>query len=511
MSCTQERLDALRRYADLSGKLQSDDLPPGAAGEARELCVADLFYLLHVVMQRGDMNNDWCFARCREIREHPDGFLDLWARGHYKSTIITVGLTIQNILHDPEITAAVFSHTRPIAKSFLRQIKREFEGNRLLQALFPHIMPPQKGEKRTWSEDDGLVARRAGNPKEATVEAWGLVDGQPTGKHFSLVVYDDIVSLESTSTPEMIRKTTDAWRLSLNLGTSGGIIRMIGTRYHAADTYHTILQQGSVTPRTYPATADGTPHGPPVLLSSEALACKRRDMGPFVYACQMLQDPLADKAQGFAPEWFRTIPDVPDASRMNRYIIVDPASSKKQHSDYTSMWVVGLHNDNNYYILDGIRDRLNLAERARALFLLHRKHRPLAVGYEHYGMQADIEHLHYLMAQHNYRFTVIALGGSMPKTDRIRRLVPHFEQGRIFFPARLLTRRVDDTTCDLTNEFLQHEYSTFPVSSHDDMLDCLSRILDPELHAGFPLHPAADTPALPEFAAQFSTLWNEGA
>jgi predicted phage terminase large subunit-like protein len=510
MSCTEERLEALRSYADLAGKLRGDKLPPRAAGKARELCVADLFFLLHIVMRRGDMNGDWCFARCREVQEHPDGFLDLWARGHYKSTIITVGLTIRNILRDPEITAGIFSHTRPIAKSFLRQIKREFEGNRLLQALFPHIMPPQKGEKRTWSEDDGLVARRAGNPKEATVEAWGLVDGQPTGKHFSLMVYDDIVSLESTSTPEMIRKTTDAWRLSLNLGTNGGVVRMIGTRYHAADTYHTILQQGSVTPRTYPATADGMPGGAPVLLSAEALARKRRDMGPFVYACQMLQNPLADKAQGFAPEWFRVLPAVPDASRMNRYVVVDPASSKKQSGDYTAMWVIGLHNDNNYYILDGVRDRLNLAERARALFLLHRKHRPLAVGYEHYGMQADIEHLYYLMEQHNYRFTVIPLGGSMPKNDRIRRLVPPFEQGRIFFPGRLLTLRADAASCDLTDEFFRQEYSTFPVSSHDDMLDCLSRILDPELRAWFPVDPAAGLPMQPEFAEQSSNLWNEG-
>ncbi|MDR2604267.1 MAG: hypothetical protein LBC55_02820 [Desulfovibrio sp.] len=514
MPCTQERLDALRRYADLAGRLQPDNerLPPEGAAEARALCITDLFYLLHTVMQRGDMDNNWCFARCREIQEQPDGFLDLWARGHYKSTIITVGLTVQNILSNPEITAGIFSHTRPIAKSFLRQIKREFEGNRLLQALFPHIIPPRRGEKRTWAEDEGLVVSRSGNPKEATVEAWGLVDGQPTGKHFSLIVYDDIVSLESTSNPDMIRKTTDAWRLSLNLGTSGGVIRMIGTRYHAADTYHTILRQGSVIPRTYPATGDGTPHGPPVLLSPESLARKRRDMGPFVYACQMLQNPLADKAQGFVPEWFRTLPDVPDASRMNRYITVDPASSKKQHSDYTAMWVIGLHNDNNYSILDGIRDRLNLAERARALFDLHRKHRPVAVGYEHYGMQADIEHLHYLMEHHNYRFTVIPLGGSMSKTDRIRRLVPHFEQGRIFFPNRLLTLRADNTSCDLTNEFLEHEYSAFPVSSHDDMLDCLSRILDPELHAGFPLCRALDAgvSGRPEFAVQSSTLWNEG-
>lgn len=190
--------------------------------DLRALCAGDLFFLLVHGMGRADMDNDFCFARCREVQAVPDGCLDLWAREHYKSTIITVGLTIQNILNNPALTVGIFSHTRPIAKAFLRQIKREFETNRLLRELFPHICPPGRGESRTWSEDNGIVVRRENNPKENTVEAWGLVDGQPTGKHFDLLIYDDVVTLESVSTPEQIAKTTEAWRLSLNLGARGG-------------------------------------------------------------------------------------------------------------------------------------------------------------------------------------------------------------------------------------------------------------------------------------------------
>ena len=456
--------------------------------DVRAMLQGDLFFLLVVGLGRTDAVNEFLYARCREVQQEPDGRLDLWAREHYKSTIITVALTIQEILRNPEITVGIFSHSRPVAKSFLRQIKREFEGNRLLQTLFPHIMPPAKGERRTWSEDDGLIVRRSTNPKEATVEAWGLVDGQPIGRHFSLLIYDDVVTPESVTTPEMIKKTTDAWRVSLNLGAHGGSMRMIGTRYHAADTYAEILGQGSVIPRIYPATADGTPDGEPVFLSREVLAQKRRDMGPFIFACQMLQDPLADKAQGFADEWWRRLSgDAPDASRMNRYIVVDPASEKKKGSDYTSMWVIGLNVDGNYYVLDGVRDRLNLAERTRTLFALHRQWNPTMTGYERYGMQADIEHIRLEMERENYRFPLVELGGQMPKADRIRRLVPVFEQGRFFFPNRIMKLSVENSAYDLTEDFYRQEYLTFPVSSHDDMLDCLSRIVDPALGAVFPM------------------------
>jgi predicted phage terminase large subunit-like protein len=273
---------------------------------------------------------------------------------------------------------------------------------------------------------------------------------------------------------------------------------MIGTRYHAADTSSAILEQGSAVPRIYPATADGTMEGQPVLLTREELDRKRRDMGPFVFACQMLQNPLADKAQGFAPEWFRRLPDGGNPAGMNVYIVVDPASSKKKTSDYTAMWVVGLNHDNNYYVLDGVHDRLNLAERTRALFALHRQYRPLLVGYERYGMQADVEHMRYRMEQENYRFPIAELGGQMPKNDRIRRLVPVFEQGRVWFAQRIMKLRVDNTAYDLTEEFYRQEYTSFPVSGHDDLFDCLSRILDNELGAVFPreqnLWPAGEIP-----------------
>src|ERR1043166_957371 len=115
------------------------------------------------------------------------------------------------LVRDPEITVGVFSHIRPAAKKFMRQIKQTFEDHEYLKLLYHDVLwdkPRQDAPK--WSEDEGIVVRRRGQQKESTVEAWGLIDGMPTGAHFRLRVYDALVTEKSVTTPEMVAKVTAA-------------------------------------------------------------------------------------------------------------------------------------------------------------------------------------------------------------------------------------------------------------------------------------------------------------
>lgn len=464
---------------------------------AREMIRTDLFYLLRFACGRADMEHEWLIARCKEVQNNPDNHLDLWAREHYKSSIITFGLTLQDILsshgNDPhpkweglEPTFGIFSHTRPISKGFLRQIKRELESNETLKKLFPEILwSDPKGQAPKWSEDDGLVLKRKSNPKESTVEAWGLVEGQPTSKHFDIQIYDDIVTLESVRSPEMQKKTLESWEMSINLGAGKCRRRHIGTRYHFNDAYRDIIARQAAVPRIYKATEDGNPSGKPVLKTKEWIEERHRILGPYTFATQMLQDPLADETQGFKREWIN-FHEGDTGEGSNRYIIVDPASEKKKTSDYTSIFVIGLGSDDNYRVLDMVRDRLNLVQRGDRLFTLHRKWKPLGVGYEHYGMQADIEHYKDRMKRENYYFEIIKLGGQTPKIDRIKRLIPSMSNGRWLFPESLYRTDYQGKLIDLVEIYINEEFLAFPVSVHDDMLDCQSRIVDPELNALWP-------------------------
>lgn len=462
----------------------------------RELCRNDLYYLLTEILNRQDVRNDWLFDRCMDVQAEPNNMLDLWAREHRKSTIITFALSIQDILYDPEITIGIFSVSSSLAKDFLEQIKTEFEDNRVLIDLFPEILYDNaKRESSKWSIDAGICVKRKTNPRERTVEAFGFIEGLPTGKHFMIRVYDDMIDEKNVTQPEVIKKAKARWELSLNLGSDRvvekygitDIARYAGTRYHANDPYADVISKGTAVPRIHPATDNGKPDGKPVYFTPALLKKKLKDMGPYNAACQLFLDPKADEIQGFEVDWFQYWRvNLEVVRKMNVYIVVDPASSRKDGSDFTCMWVIGLAEDGNYYVIDGLRDRLNLPQRTERLVKLHRMYRPIAVGYEEYGMQADIEHMEWVMNQDNYRFEITPLGGKMPKYDRIRRLVPVLAGKRFYLPTRLIHITQRGISFDLTQYIVEDEFAMFPVSAFDDGMDGMARIMDPGLMTQFP-------------------------
>ncbi len=69
----------------------------------------------------------------------------------------------------------------------------------------------------------------------------------------------------------------------------------------------------------------------------------------------------------------------------------------------------------------------------------------------------------------------------MAKNDRIRRLIPDFEQGNIYFPIRLEYITCEGKVVDLVKVFISDEFIPFPVGEHDDMLDSLARKKDMQI------------------------------
>jgi hypothetical protein len=299
----------------------------------------------------------------------------------HNSTIFTFLKTIQDVLRDPEITCCIYSYSSSAATNFLKQIKGVLESNKKLIKLFPGILfedvtkphwIDEKGQQRRmiWSER-GIRVKRKSNAKENTVEASGLVIGQRTGGHFNLLIYDDVVTPDSVTSPEMIKKTTEQWRMSLNTGSSGNLrIRILGTRYHYADTYQTIIDSGYAPLRLYPCVYK---NGAPVLYDRDVIEAKKKAMGSAVFASQMMCDPKQASTMGFKREWIRTW-SADNITNLNIYIIVDPAGTMKKRSDYSAFWVIGCGADKNYYIIDLIRDKFDLTGKTNTLFELMRRY-----------------------------------------------------------------------------------------------------------------------------------------
>lgn len=236
----------------------------------------------------------------------------------------------------------------------------------------------------------------------------------------------------------------------------------------------------------------------PARLGRKDLDELRVDMTELHYAGQYLQEPVPVGGGEFKPAWVQYYaPGGCKPKEMNICILVDPAGGedlnrkKRKSSDWTAMMVVGLAPDNNYYLLDMVRDRLNPTERIDMLFVLHRKWNQLSgrspkVGYERYSMQSDIHYIQKKMQLDAYNFPLIEVGGTIMKEERIRQLIPDMQKMRWYLPQNLIYVDGEGRRFDLVQELVTSEMPNFPRARFDDMLDALSRIYTPELSMVFP-------------------------
>lgn len=369
-----------------------------------------------------------------------------------------------------------------------------------------------KSEKYRPIFNAGLVS---GNQ---SVEEWGLDNGSEymaggllagmTGNRASMIIVDDPVSgREDAESDTIRRKTREAYEDDLKTRLiPGGATIIIQTRWHEDDLSGGILpenwngESGMMDGRDgqkwyvlcLPAVCDraddplGRAIGDPLWpewFKDEHFEKFRGN--PRTWSALFQQKPRPSEGAEFQKAWIQRYLTPPKI--LNKIILVDPSSGKRpDRGDYTSMWVIGLAADRNAYLIDGVRDRLNLTKRVSTLMDLHRKHKPLQVRYEEYGLQADIEAVQMAQEREQYRFKITKVGGSTKKEDRIRRLVPWFENGRMYLPHTLPYTDETGKQHDLMKVFLEQEYEAFPVGRHDDMLDALARLDEPTLKLPFP-------------------------
>lgn len=444
-----------------------------------EIQQGDFFFFMLYVLEFDDfryLDNDWVFEKCREIQGDPWGHLDLWARAHYKTTLLTVGHSLWDACNHPEETYGIFSMTSGLAKKIGTQIKRYLEKPFLSWVFKDALYEDPVKTAPGWSVDGGLMLKRKGNPREATFEFFGM-ESLPTGRHFSRLRGDDLVDQTYATNPAMVEKAVNIIQLLTPLRTPDAQWGLAGTRYDNADAYGHILENGMFKPRIYTPTRDGQIDGELVLFTKAQFADWLTALGPYHAACQLFQKPQAMSLRQLDPAWLKPWDVDAGWARLNRYIIVDPASKKGKDNDFTAMIVVGLGDDGNCYIIDMVRDRLSLQERAKALMTLCRKYTPTAVFYE--GAQGDRDYIDEVMGREQFRVVVYEMTTSgRQKVAAIDCLQPLAAEGHLYIPHSIPYVKVSGDYTDMVTEFIRDEWKQWPKPKHDDMLDALARIVD---------------------------------
>ena len=278
----------------------------------------------------------------------------LMPREHFKSSFITIGGALWNIVKNPNIRILIVSATSEIAKRCLREIKSHIKHNMKFRQCYGDLA---KLEEK-WTESTIIVDRDnlSGTP---TIRAVGI-GTNVVGEHFDLIIYDDIVNRENTQTAQLTEKTKEWWQQSLALlindEENPRSIWMVGTRWSHVDLYDYIIRelQDYFEIIVKSAIENGKPYFPEQF-SMEKLNELKVLMGSFVYSCFYLNNPINPEGM-FKEEYFKLAPKkLGDAASGHTFTGVDLAISKT--GDYFVMVTIEISLKGNIEIANITRER----------------------------------------------------------------------------------------------------------------------------------------------------------
>lgn len=168
--------------------------------------------------------------------------LILIPRNHLKSTVVTVAWSIQQILINPNIRICINNAKWDTAREFVGAIANHLDTNSKLAHIFGEFRSP----KLTWTRDSFTIAQRSLIRAQPTVMA-ASIDSILNGKHFDLIINDDLVEPNNVKTREQIQKVIDFHKDCFNQIDKGGSIVDIGTRWAAQDLYGEILDKSATS------------------------------------------------------------------------------------------------------------------------------------------------------------------------------------------------------------------------------------------------------------------------
>ena len=388
-------------------------------------------------------------------------------RGTFKSTVATISLPVWLAWHDPNLRIMIDNESYKNSKKFLSEIKVHLKNNELLKQLViddksEYLLEPDYKIPGGYTEDSVIFKKRTIPAKEPSIFCSG-VDTAATGMHPDVIIMDDLVSERNVTTEDQINKVKQHYRFAYSLLEPGGLLIIIGTRYHLNDMYSDIMADDTFNIMYKPAVLDDGSYFFPTRLGANRLEELKKSQGIYIYNSQYMLNPISDENAVFKPDWIKYYEEKDVPKHNYTFITVDLAISQKQTADYTVICVSSVDSESNIYIREYIRGRFTPPETIDHIFRMTDKYKPLKVGIEAVAFQRSM--IYFVRDEMRRRGNFIPLIELKADTDKIRRAIglqPWVQNGAFF---------IKEDMDDLYKEMME-----FPLGKHDDLVDAISYI-----------------------------------
>jgi len=379
-------------------------------------------------------------------------------RGHSKSTTITLGYVLHQILYCRVHFVLIISDTYTQAEMFLDAIKKELETNEGIRAMFGNLVGSEWGEGEiTTSNDVKIVAKGTG------MKLRGLKYKQWRP---DLVICDDMENEELVSSPER-RDKNERWfygSVLPSLADEGQLV-VVGTILHYASLLMKLSKNKEFKTLFYRALTDERPLWKSKFTYENLMSIKDnyRNQGLLdVYQCEYMNEPLSDENAIFKKSYFSYWDDDEVLYKsLSRFMTIDLAISTKETADFNVLMVCGVDGLNQIYVIEYSRFRGTPGEVINEMFRLADKHMVQSIGIETVAYQkALVWFIEEEMRKRNRYYLIEELKADKDKERRIRGLQPRYACHSVFHKSSMLE--------------LEEELLLFPKSPHDDLADALA-------------------------------------
>lgn len=425
-------------------------------------------------------------------------------RSHFKTTIVTIGQSMQDIVLDPNIRILLVASSSTNAKRFLLEIQKHFLMNKMFRWLYPEVVPPEVTKAR-WNAEELEVPREV-MFREPTIDTIGA-KGAVASRHYNIIRGDDIIGEKELQSEIEMEKTIE-WASGLESLLVSPIedrIDFVGTRWRTDDVY-------AYLEKFYGHNSEAIEIGPHATKIGELVLYRREAMenghpifpemfsedffnrmlreNPHRYAAQYANNPRAAGLTLVQPEWLRyyklTGPELsvitkqgPDGvvetvrvDDLTRILVYDPSVGESRRSARTAMLVLGKQeNGTDVFVLDTRIGRYTPDRAIDLLFELDTQWNLDLLSIEDVAYQAAIKFWLHQKAESD-RLPVPPIrpykpGPQKSKDERIKGLQPLFRAGQIWY---------QEGFTDLIEETL--EYTTIGRSPKRDALDAMAQMLE---------------------------------